>query len=610
MSTPDTATTAASEALARMRQGSPAPEPVSAIEQRTVLPDSSSEKAELGENHSHVPPKPFTAPKVPTHFDNAAPSPVHEVASETPVSERIAHPVPRKLPNLPTKLDEILVHSPKDPETGPSFRHMGQETKPSKIPAKNSLALENLADGSVREEAATSGGFAVVNDWLDSFKEPDWQEISDKIYTSPQRFKAWINKVRFERANAVELRERQRLLEEAHGEALAENAKRLAAQAALAQRLEDESLETERIAEQKFQQELLEKQRLEEKRQGILRGQDASEQPTDHLGDPVALLHSFAPSPQPSTPRVPLAPEALAALVSSAKDSIAKHQALVDPIYVPPYAVPDTSESQTPTAQDLLRRVLFTLAAICSSIVAFWVAGDLTSASLVGQLPGSSLLSLAPTAYLLLPVIFTWAVLSAAYSWIPSQRSANRQRAVGLPFSAALVAAGIWLLLVKSESLVLACVSMLLCVVLLLRCVTELNQNTARTTVERVFTDAPISLMTGFFLVLALASTNEMLASWKLIEIPEIIAAVFVVGLGYLTTTLAMTERGRIILATGFGWGMFWLLVPRLLGPNPSLWVAIVAGMAGFVVILATENRRYQIHHAEHRAARGKRTVF
>jgi hypothetical protein len=43
---------------------------------------------------------------------------------------------------------------------------------------------------------------------------------------------------------------------------------------------------------------------------------------------------------------------------------------------------------------------------------------------------------------------------------------------------------------------------------------------------------------------------------------------------------------------------------------NDSIWVAILAGMAGFVVLLATENRRYQIHHAEHRAARGKPTDF
>ena len=609
MSTPDTATTAASEALDRLRQSSPAPEPVSKVEQKTVLSDSMP-RPDDGSTRHQIPPKPLTAPKIPAHFEKAEPSPVTGSTSSSQLSERIAHPVPRKLPTIPTQLDEVLAPSLKDPATGPVFRRLGQENKPSKNPSTSTGNVERVNAGPARESAATSGGFALINDWLDSFKEPDWQKIGDKVYTSPQRFKTWIDKARFERANAAELRERQRLIDEDHGSALAENAKRIAAQATLDQHLHDERLETERIAEKKFQQELLEQQRLEEKHFTMLPEQDAIEQPTEQFGAPSGLKQSFETSAQAPAPKVSLAPNELAALVSRAKESIAKHQALVDPIYVPPYAAPDSSANQAPTSQDLLRRSLLTLAAICSAFVAFWVTGDLTSASLVGQNPGSSLLSLAPTAYILLPVNFVWAALSAAYSWVPSQLSANRQRAVGLPFAAALGAAGLWLLLVKSENLIFACISMMLCVFLLLRCMSELNKHTARSTVERVFTDAPISLMTGFFLVLALASINELLASWTFFELPAIIAAVFVVGLGYVATTLSMTERGRIILATGFGWGMFWLLVPRLLGPNPSLWVAIVAGMTGFVVILATENRRFQIHHAEHRAARGKRTVF
>lgn len=609
MSTPDTATTAASEALARLRQGSPAPESVSQMEHRTVRSDSTSQPA--GDSTPKLTPsKPLTDSKIPAQFKKVEPSAAPQAASKEQVSERIAHPVPRTLPSTPTRLAEVLVQSSKDSATGPSFRHMGQETKPSKTPVESVPTAEKLIPGPARETAAASGGFAVINDWLDSFKDPNWQAIGDKVYTSPQRFSAWITKVRFERANAAELRERRRLLEEAHGQALAENTKRLAVQAALVQRLEVERLEAELTAEKKFQQELLEQQSFKEEHLALLREQEAAEQPSKQFGAPDALRQPPVSAAQPPAAKASLAPDELAALVSSAKESIARHQALVDPIYVPPYTVPDAAAHQVPTSQDLLSRGLFTLVAIGSAFVAFWVTGDLASASLVGQHASSSLLSLAPTAYILLPLIFAWAVLSAAYSWVPSQLSANRQRAVVLPFSAALVAAGLWLLLVKSESLVLACVAMILCVVLLLRCVRELNKHTARSTVERVFTDAPISLMTGFFLVLALASFNEMLAAWNVFEIPEVIAAVLVIGLGYLATSLAMTERGRIILATGFGWGMFWLLVPRLLGPNPSLWVAIMAGMAGFVVILATENRRYQIHHAEHRAARGKRTEF
>ena len=65
----------------------------------------------------------------------------------------------------------------------------------------------------------------------------------------------------------------------------------------------------------------------------------------------------------------------------------------------------------------------------------------------------------------------------------------------------------------------------------------------------------------------------------------------------------AMTERGRITIALGLGWGMFWLIFPRLLSDLTSVGVAIGAAMGAFIVILATESRRHRINHAERRAA-------
>lgn len=51
-------------------------------------------------------------------------------------------------------------------------------------------------------------------------------------------------------------------------------------------------------------------------------------------------------------------------------------------------------------------------------------------------------------------------------------------------------------------------------------------------------------------------------------------------------------------------------MMARLIGPNHSAAVAIMAGLCAFITLLATENRRYQIGHAERRAARGQRTEF
>ncbi|PQZ86702.1 hypothetical protein CQ018_18660 [Arthrobacter sp. MYb227] len=616
MSTSDTDTTAASEALARLRKEAP-DVPLSSAPQRSKdAPEPTGQSMSGASTQYLVPEKPHTPPVIPANLAQAPPAP--NLGPEERVSERIAHPVPRHLPTFPTKIDELLAPAQDDPATGPSFRHMGQVTKSSKAIDSSNTITENSQAVATREKTATSGGFALINDWLDSFEDPDWQKIGDTVYTSPRRFKVWISTVRIERARAAELRERTRLLEEAHSKALAENTKRQATQDAELQRSEYERLELEHAAEEKIEQELHQKHLREEEQLELARheqiaqarAQLAATQQTVQFDSPLSPAEPSTASPLASTARVPLGAHELAALVSHAKEAIAKHQALVDPIYVAPYTLPDTSANQASTSQDLIRRIILTAIAIGASIVAFWVTGDLVAGSLDGQHARSSLLSLAPTAYLLLPLIFVWAVFSSGYAWLTSQRSANRQRAIGFLLSAALAAGGLWLLFVKVENLLLAFIAALLCILLLLRTVTELNKNTARNTIERVFTDAPVSLMTGFFLVITVSSFCELLAGWEIFDVPEILAAIFVVGLGYLATSLAMTERGRIILATGFGWGMFWLLVPRLLGPNPSIWVAVLAGMAGFVVILATENRRYQIHHAEHRAARGKRTVF
>ena len=91
--------------------------------------------------------------------------------------------------------------------------------------------------------AAVSGGFTPVNNWLDSLPEPEWQRIGDKIYTSPARFKAWLARARAERARAAEERERTRLMDAAHAEALAEAAKRTEAEHAARFRAEQELAE-------------------------------------------------------------------------------------------------------------------------------------------------------------------------------------------------------------------------------------------------------------------------------------------------------------------------------------------------------------------------------
>ncbi|MFF5793145.1 hypothetical protein ACFY5D_13945 [Paeniglutamicibacter sp. NPDC012692] len=607
MSTSDTHTTAASAALARLRNA--ASESENGSTDPGIADGSGLATAAKASPAQH-------APAVP-------PAPSTNLPPTEQVSERIGHPVPRHHEKDPQDLDELLHPAHPQPRSGSPFRHMDGEAgsgadpaapkkataraaaippKPSTAPKPPAAPLGTAAPSmpatpaGASEPAAVSGGFPTVNNWLDSLPEPEWQRIGDKIYASPARFKARLVRARAERARAVEARERTRLMDAAHAEALAEAAQRAEAEHAARFRAEQELAERQLLEEER-QERLLEQHRLEQQR--------LEQQRVAPIPDPNTMALPAAAQPAPT--RVPASADELAALVASAKAAIDRQQALAEPLYVAPYTLPDTAPDPEATAQDKIRRTLFTIAAAIMVVASILGTGALVSGSVTGH---DTLLSLAPVAYTLVPVISFWALAASLFAWHPSQISAVRQRAVGRTFPTALAASALWLVSVNAGSLFLAFGAATLTAGLLLVTVRELNSHTARNTTERMLTDAPAGLMAGFFLVVSAAAFAELLHSWNVFVFPDVFASLIVLGLGYVAIGMSRTERGRIELAAGFAWGMLWLLAPRLVGPDRSVWVAVLAAVAGFVVLVATENRRYQINHAERRAARGKRTVY
>ncbi|MFL4474243.1 hypothetical protein ACIPVK_09615 [Paeniglutamicibacter sp. MACA_103] len=571
------------------------------------------------------------APKDGTTNDAASPSPgptdtVRESGKAAPaeareqLSQRIAHPVPHHSVPEPDNVEEVL-KSPEGTAPGESpLRHLTDK--------KSSAGQDATGSGT----QAVSGGFTGLNNWLDSLPEPNLERLGDRIYAAPATFKKRWHRFRIERAKAAELKEQERLLEVARAEAKAEAAKREATRLAHQAKLDAAARQAAdaRIAAQAqadARAAAAEEARLlaldlspsdspvdgePELHAGNLLSTPADDwDPADHDAPGEGLVAAGSGTTVASTPAPPMDPEQLAALVASAKAAIDHQQtAAEEPVYVAPYVLPETGPNPAEEPADVRRRILGSGAALAAAVVSLATLETLSSGTVESLGSNHSLLSLAPTAHLLWPVIFVWALLGAAYSWAPSQRSAVRQRAVGHRFALACAGNVLWMLSVLNDWLFPAFGFAAASCWFLYTAVRGLNLKTARTPRERMLTDAPVSLMTGFSMVVLVSTFMNMLASWGAGGAGIWIATLLVPALGYVATSLSMTERGRIIMAIGFGWGMFWLLVPRVLGANNSIWVAILAGMAGFVVLLATENRRYQIHHAEHRAARGKTTDF
>ncbi len=551
---------------------------------------------------SEAPKSTDPAPHGPTDLVRAAGESAPAARTDR-VSERIAHPVPHRTVPEPGSVDEVL-NSPEAPAAGESpLRHLTDKQAPAAKAADE------------QPERTVSGGFSGINNWLDSMPEPDWEALGDKIYAAPRTFKARWQQRRIERAKAAELKEQDRLLEVARAEAKAEAAKREAVRLAHQAKLEAAAHQAAEA-------------RIAAQAQAEARARAAEAARNKPMAPPPEVLPAFempeadqAPdaevtiagtgTPVAWVPAPQVDPEQLAALVASAKAAIDHQQATAEPVYVAPYALPEFEPNPAEEPTDLRRRIAGSSAALAAAVLSLTALDTLSSGRVESLGSNYSMLSLAPTAHLVWPVIFVWALLGAAYSWAPSQRSAVRQRVVGYPFALACVASGLWMLSALNDWQFPALVCAAASCWFLFTAVRGLNAKTARTRRERMLTDAPVSLMTGFSLVVLASTVTNLLASWGAGGGVGIwVATLLVPAAGYAAMSLSMTERGRIILAIGFGWGMFWILVPRVLGTSNSIWVAILAGMAGFVVLLATENRRYQIHHAEHRAARGKSTDF
>ncbi|WP_010524314.1 hypothetical protein [Nesterenkonia sp. F] len=315
---------------------------------------------------------------------------------------------------------------------------------------------------------------------------------------------------------------------------------------------------------------------------------------------------------------------AIEAATSHGEESLADDERADDEedlyTYIPPYNLPSRDPDPAPRPHDLLRRFVVTLGAGAAVLSVLWMAGWQADTRIlaVGGLDGlvdgwytgrRSLLTPNAVHYWLWPLIVVGLVLHALHQWAPSQRSTRRQRRSGW-----LVAAASWLMLgwtaaVHADMLWLAVLASLAAALALLDAVRQFTFHTARSISERRLTDRPVGLFAGWALVGAMSSVSIALTAAG-VRIPGVPADLWGM-LGLMATVwtgayYAMTERGRMAVALGMGFGLICLVFPRLFSDAPSAWVAVGAAFGAFIVVLATESRRHRINHAERRAAMGR----
>ncbi|MGO2003874.1 hypothetical protein [Arthrobacter rhombi] len=515
--------------------------------------ETSAASEALERLRAHQPP---ATPRPETSAPADPPSAAHDDASSTAYSTT--------LPPKPTRHPEGFL----DAADAPS-RHMATDGARGRLPDENAKTR--------------------LNTWLDGIDSPDWQELARKTKTGTARTIASQREASRRRAEArVKAREeksRQRAereaAEAAEAEASAERqraadeAARLAAEAEAAQRAAEEAAARATASSNDLES------LVENAREAIV---DAAEVPRT-----AEQLRNTSPF-------------------------------WVDdegPIYVPPYNLPSSDPDPPEHRSDLMRRIIVSVVAAASLFLGFmglgWFGGSTAhSAAHSAYGPENALLAPNSNSFMIWGILFIWIALYAIFQWHPSQRSSYRQREIGYLTAGAGLLGALWLLCARSSLVFLSVVVALALTAVLVYAVRRMNQRTARSNMERVFVDGPAALFLGWMLVLLPATLSIALtrAGFTLLLPASLWAVLAIVGCTWAAASFSMSERGRIVVALGFAWGLFWVMLDRLITLQSSAPVAIVCGLCAFIVLLATENRRYQIGHAERRAARGQRTEF
>ena len=260
------------------------------------------------------------------------------------------------------------------------------------------------------------------------------------------------------------------------------------------------------------------------------------------------------------------------------------------------------NDSTATGSRDILRQIAV-ISATVFMLIAAVVGVGLLGGTPVQDLQGGALsadatvLAPATQAFQIWSVIYLGLIAYAIWQALPSQRSTQRQRALGWWVALAAVLNGVWLLVAQFLTLPLT----VLAIVVLLFALAMTFVRTLRipTTgrVDALLLDGVTGLHLGWVALATVANTTAWLAT----VVPEQDAgaqdawgvAVLVV-VAMIGALLGWRSGGRIAPALAMSWGLSWIAVGRLTDTPSSTVVGIAAIAAAVVILVVTIARRAQ----------------
>lgn len=452
------------------------------------------------------------------------------------------------------------------------------------------------------------------NAWLDSFRGPTQDDIERAIANTPDRIQARWQKLQDDRRKAREAEERTRqLVEEVYEAKQALETQREREAERMAQ-LEREYAAQARLRQQERETEALLKAARELESDDIPAPENRPmlQREGEYLSDEELLELARQNLPEwQRLERLVSKARAIEAQTPPPASDEAPAEVEDDEEVVLPFRKPITDDPD-PKQLDGFRRATLSISWVLFVVVGLFALGWMGPWPSIleahdGIYAGStSLFSMAAWHVLAWPLLWALMLVYTLYQWAPSQYSAVRNRATAWYVSNAMLLASGTILLAHFQDFGLEVVTSVLAFVLLAQAVRNLNNYTERTVKERSLADLPIGAFTGWMLIYSATTLFTAMASWNILDlllIPELVWALVVLVLVLVVLSqLTLTGRGRMSIGVGFSFGIAAVIGSRLFGENSSFLLAGIAMLGVFIILAATENRRYQISIAEKQA--------
>ncbi|MFJ2617932.1 tryptophan-rich sensory protein [Glutamicibacter sp. NPDC087344] len=248
---------------------------------------------------------------------------------------------------------------------------------------------------------------------------------------------------------------------------------------------------------------------------------------------------------------------------------------------------PPEHQSRTPLMAQLTTACAITLAIIGSAIGSGALGGTPIQDASDGYLSAdATLLAPAGPAFAIWTLIYLGLAVFAIYQFIPAGAHSATLRTLRTPASASALLNALWIFTAQRGWLGLSVLVIFTLLASLIWLLMLLREHGSTTRTERWILWVTFGTYLGWVCVASVANTAAWISSLGVAEhttMTATTAVILLIAAAGLGLALSIYSKGQLSPAAAISWGLAWIGISRLTGPNQSTlvgtWALITAGL-------------------------------